>query len=275
MNLFYAATTITIGDGCIAPFWESPWLNGKKPKDIAPLIYEASTRKRCTVKQALNNSAWISKIKMDVILTIPHIHEYIKLWVELRDVHLQEGMEDSIVWNLTSNGEYSTSSAYKAQFFGATHTNMNKLVWKAWAPPKIKFFAWLAIQNRLWTADRLEKRGWANCGLCPLCKQTQETAAHLFSQCRFSKRVWRMTKDWLGISSIRMEEWTADLSIEDWWRKMAFKSKAIASITMLVTWTIWKERNARVFNNKSTPPPTLFEAINGEARLWSPQVPSI
>ena len=49
---------------------------------------------------------------------------------------------------------------------------------------------------------------------------------------------------------------------------MAFKSKAIASITMLVTWTIWKERNARVFNNKSTPPPTLFEAIKGEARLW-------
>jgi hypothetical protein len=30
----------------------------------------------------------------------------------------------------TSNGEYKTTSAYKAQFLGATLTNMNKMVWK-------------------------------------------------------------------------------------------------------------------------------------------------
>jgi hypothetical protein len=33
--------------------------------------------------------------------------------------------------------------------------------------------------NRLWTADQLEKRGWNNCDICPLCKQTQEMAATL------------------------------------------------------------------------------------------------
>jgi hypothetical protein len=57
MELFYAATTITIGNGNIAPFWHSPWLNGKKPKDIAPLIYEASTRKKWSVKQATLDNA--------------------------------------------------------------------------------------------------------------------------------------------------------------------------------------------------------------------------
>jgi hypothetical protein len=40
MSLFYASTTITIGNSNIATFWNSPWLNGMKPKDIAPLIYE-------------------------------------------------------------------------------------------------------------------------------------------------------------------------------------------------------------------------------------------
>jgi hypothetical protein len=53
MSLFYSATTITIGNGKIAPFWDSPWLEGKRPKDIAPLIYEVSKKKRCTVAQAL------------------------------------------------------------------------------------------------------------------------------------------------------------------------------------------------------------------------------
>jgi hypothetical protein len=38
MSLFYAATTISIGNGEIAPFWDSPWLEGEKPKDIAPLF---------------------------------------------------------------------------------------------------------------------------------------------------------------------------------------------------------------------------------------------
>jgi hypothetical protein len=205
---------------------------------------------------------------MDANLTIPHIHEYIRLWVELCDVHLREEIEDSIVWNLTSNGEYSTASAYNTHFFGTTSTNMNKLVWKAWAPPKIKFFAWLAIQNRLWMADRLEERGWTNCSLCPLCKQCQETVVHLLSQCRFTKRLWGMMRDWLGLPHLQIGEWAADIAIDEWWMMMARNSKAMASMTMLVCWTIWKERNARVFNNKSAPPPILFEIIKSEARLW-------
>jgi hypothetical protein len=45
MNLFYATTTIIIGNGKIAPFWDSPWLYGEKPKDTAPLIMKLS-RKR-------------------------------------------------------------------------------------------------------------------------------------------------------------------------------------------------------------------------------------
>jgi hypothetical protein len=39
MGIFYAATTVTIGNGKIAPFWGSSWLNGAKPKDIASLIF--------------------------------------------------------------------------------------------------------------------------------------------------------------------------------------------------------------------------------------------
>jgi hypothetical protein len=272
MELFYAATTITIGNGNIAPFWHSPWLNGKKPKDIAPLIYEASTRKKWSVKQATLDNAWVSKIRMDETLTIPHLHQYLQLWHELNGIQLREHEEDSIVWNLTPNGEYSTTSAYNAQFFGSTLTNMNKMVWKAWATPKAKFFAWLAIQNRLWTADRLEKRGWDNCGLCPLCKQTQETAAHLFSHCRFTKRVWNLIKNWLGLSNIRTNEWGANLNIKEWWTMMTIEAspnrKAMTSLVMLTSWTIWKERNARVFNARAAPPPILLQTIKSEAKLW-------
>jgi hypothetical protein len=106
----------------------------------------------------LLNKWWISNIKRDATLAVPHIREYLRRWEHLDGVQLIEENEDSIVWNLTSNGEYSSASAYEAQFFGATLTCFNKLVWKNWAPPKVKFFAWLAIRNRLWTAGRLEKK---------------------------------------------------------------------------------------------------------------------
>jgi hypothetical protein len=272
MSLFYSATTISIGDGKIAPFWDSPWLEGEKPKDIAPLIYKASNKKRCTVAQALHDRGWVSNIRMDANLTVHHIHEYLRLWHRLEGVLLHEGILDAISWNLTSNGEYSSASAYEAQFYGATLTHFNKMVWKIWATPKVKFFSWLAIRNRLWTADRLEKRGWDNCGLCPLCKQAQETAVHLLSHCRYTKRLWGMVRSWIGISSIHTHAWATFNTIEEWWLSMACKAssnrKALASITMLVSWTIWKERNARVFNNKAAPTGVLLEIIKNDVRLW-------
>jgi hypothetical protein len=82
-------------------------LEGKRPKDIAPLIYEVSKKKRCTVAQALVSRSWILNIKMDANLTVQHIREYIRLWGCLQNVILHEERVDTIVWNLTPNGEYS------------------------------------------------------------------------------------------------------------------------------------------------------------------------
>lgn len=44
--------------------------------------------------------------------------------------------------------------------------------------------------------------------------------------------------------------------------------RALASLTLLVSWEIWNERNARVFKNKHAPPLVLLDKIKKEARLW-------
>jgi hypothetical protein len=202
---------------------------------------------------------------------LDHITQFVELWILLSHIHLQDNIDDDIEWKLTTNGEYSAKSAYEIQFLGSILSNMNKSVWKAWAPPKVKFFAWLAIQDRLWTAERLEKRGWPNCGLCVMCKQAPESISHLLVGCRFAVRIWTLVKDWLGTFSIHPHRW-AGLSISSWWNLMtggsATNRKALASLTLLVSWEIWNERNSRVFKKKHSPSFVMLDKIKTEARLW-------
>jgi hypothetical protein len=197
--------------------------------------------------------------------------QFVDLWALINNAQLQDNVEDNIIWKLTENGLYSTASAYKMQFLGLVHSSMSAIVWKAWAPPKVKNHAWLALQNRLSMADRLQKCGWPNSGACPLCKQTTESVDHLFVNCRFTIRIWELLKEWLGLHGIQPRLWS-DLNVKEWWSSLAEgptpQRKALASLTLLTVWELWKERNARVFWNKHSPMFVIVDKIKGEARLW-------
>ena len=118
MSFFYASTTIPVGNGAKTPFWEFPWLHGAKPKDVAPLIFEASMRKNWKVREALKNNDWILKINPSTTVSIEHIRQFFTLWMLLHNFHLDELSEDSIIWKHTTDGCYSAASAYQAQFLG-------------------------------------------------------------------------------------------------------------------------------------------------------------
>ncbi|XP_073367762.1 uncharacterized protein [Aegilops tauschii subsp. strangulata] len=272
LDFFYASTTITVGNGARTPFWDSPWLLGRKPKDIAPLIFEASSRKNWKVREALRNNAWILRIKPpSAVVSAEHIRQLFSLWMLLDEVLLDELTDDDISWKHMASGQYTSASAYKAQFLGVVLSPMDQMVWKAWAPLKVKFFAWLALQDRIWTADRLAKRGWPNCGPCPLCKGVQECGPHILFKCRYSLRLWRLVIQRFGIDDMDTTSWHLMDSVESWWVSTCdvgtTDRKAKASITILVSWVIWNERNARVFRHKSAPPPILLNSIVDEASL--------
>ena len=272
LNFFYASTTITVGNGAKTPFWESPWLLGRKPKNIAPLIFEVSSRKKWKVREAIKHNAWMLKIKPPTVISVEFITQFFTLWMLLDEVHLDALAEDDILWKHTTSGHYSAASAYKAQFIGMVFSPMDQMVWKVWGPPKVKFFAWLALQDRIWTADRLAKRGWPNCVLCPLCKRVQESGSHLFFKCRYTLRLWALVIEKFHIFELDTSSWHLLDSVNAWWTSTCDAGtpnrQAKASLTMLVTWTIWNERNARVFRFKSAPPTILLNTISTEANLW-------
>jgi hypothetical protein len=63
-------------------------------------------------------------------------------------------------------------------------------------------------------ADRLQKHGWDNCGLCPLFKQTMETNDHPFIHCRFTMRIGELLKEWIGLQRVHLRQW-AGLNIKE------------------------------------------------------------
>jgi hypothetical protein len=82
-----------------------------------------------------------------------------------------------------------------------------------------------------------------------------------------------MIQGWLHIHDFDPSSWSGFGSVELWWTSIAFahagRRKAMATLLMLVSWEIWKERNARTFKNVSTMPTIIFERIKSEARTWA------
>jgi len=175
---------------------------GCRPKDIAPNLFNISRPKNRTVAAALQRHTWIWDIRRAEGLTLGHVQEFFKLWGMLRNTQLIQNQEDRINWKFTTSGEYIAASAYKAQFLGNVKAPKVQRIWRFWAPPKCKFFAWLVTQNCVWTSDKLQRRGWLHNPSCPLCRSAPETAFHLLAECRFTRRVWSLIASWTATACI-------------------------------------------------------------------------
>ena len=151
-------------------------------------------------------------------------------------------------------------------------SSFGTIVWKTWDPPKCRFIAWPAVQNRLWTADRLAKRGWPHHPTCQLCTCTPETRRHLLFKCRYSKRIWSAAANWLSYPDLLLSMGSNRPKVLDYWHATArtptSSPRGLKTAIILIVWEIWKERNERVFNNKSSMPSEVMRKITEEGKAW-------
>jgi len=90
--------------------------------------------------EAFLNNNWIRDLNHRAGFTTAHITKFVTLWNLVRSTELQPDREDHITWKLTHHGEYTTASAYRAQFLGCFVVSTVASIWKTWAPPKCRFF---------------------------------------------------------------------------------------------------------------------------------------
>jgi hypothetical protein len=121
-------------------------------------LFAKSRKKNRTVAATLSENNWIRDLEHLVGFTSAHLSEFITLWNRVEQVPLQPQQADKITWTLTTSGDYTTSSTYRVQFVDFVANHALAAIWKMWAPPKCKFFAWLIFQNRVWTSNRPVRR---------------------------------------------------------------------------------------------------------------------
>lgn len=148
-SLISMAVITEVGDGANTLFWRNKWLDGHSIRELAPRVYALVTNKRAcrrTVREALTNEKWVEDIQGDI--SVEALLEFLEVWDLLMEVDLQEGIPDRHIWRFSNSGEYSAKSAYEILFQGAVYFGPAQRIWKSHAPPKCRFFMWLAAHNR-------------------------------------------------------------------------------------------------------------------------------
>ena len=216
MHRFFRASTLTVvGDGRSTLFWDDNWIDGQSAQDIAPALSQfvpARTRRRQTVRQGLTGRQWVCAIAGG--LSVPAIADYLSLW-ELTEAIQLSDQPDRTIWRWTPSGSYTTKSAYNMLHTGAIKFRGHRLIWKTWAPLRVKIFLWLAFRRRHWTGDRRLRHGLDAREQCYLCDQARETIDHIVASCPYTREVWIIILNAFG----RLLP-PATQSIISWWQQL-------------------------------------------------------
>ncbi|GJN12165.1 hypothetical protein PR202_ga30420 [Eleusine coracana subsp. coracana] len=124
---------------------------------------------------------------------------------------------------------------------------------------------WLITYNRCWTADWLARRNLPRSKRCLLCDQEKQSIHHVLTSCVFACQFWCLQR--VGLIALSPQ-------LHTWWSRAADSMssttrKGLNSIIILSAWTLWKHRNACVFNGAS---PNLAAALvmaGEETRFWN------
>ena len=140
-----------------------------------------------------------------------------------------------------------------------------KGIWFPCNTPRYSFMAWIAVQNRLPTGDRILTWNMSVTTTCSLCPEPLETRNHLFYKCKYSEEVWKnltlkllsvhYTNDW--------EEVIRLLTDQTWNSNRLFLLRYVFQATLS---TILKERNGGRHGELSNTPATLIKNVDKAVR---------
>ncbi|XP_042483836.1 uncharacterized protein LOC122064185 [Macadamia integrifolia] len=127
--------------------------------------------------------------------------------------------------------------------------------------PRQSTFGWLLCHRKLPTDDIMRKKGISLASKCIMCGFHSETLPHLFLNCSVSRIIW---ENFLSCFGLIWKDQSSIAELISWWKRkrriLSVKDPWAAGL-IIVTDTIWKERNHRWHGGKSRDASLLFKKI--------------
>ncbi|XP_020250854.1 uncharacterized protein LOC109828236 [Asparagus officinalis] len=165
-----------------------------------------------------------------------------------------------LIQSCSDNSRIQISALYNALSPNSSVVPWHRTVWETTNFPSHSFICWLAIQDRLLTIDRLIKRGLMNTNNCCLCSGS-ENRNHLFFECCYSREVWLKIMDWLRFKWQSCDWNQLVIWYCDRLKGNGFKQRIKRMALTTAVYSIWRERNFRIFRQKARSADQLFKDI--------------
>ncbi|XP_050211608.1 uncharacterized protein LOC126661787 [Mercurialis annua] len=195
------------------------------------------------------------------------------LLAELNLVTINSNVLDTYSWMGRPNSFNCRSVSRRLQ---QGHSVQNRLqrgalatgIWKWKVPPRIQFFAWFLVKDRLFSNASLVARGIINYDLigCSICNEI-ETSIHIVLHCEFAWKFWSVILRNCDIC------WVSSPSIEDFYNFWSSLSIPVYKdlwwlVWFFGCWKFWKARNNRVFNDGASSTDSLVYLVICRAVLF-------
>lgn len=104
---------------------------------------------------------------------------------------------------------------------------------------------------------------------CAFCEHGDETASHLFLHCEVVSLIWRKIMDWLGINFINRHNLFSHFAC---WSDVTAPRRFMKPFCLIwhtSIWTIWRERNSRIFKNQTKTFDVLVDDVKALSWCWA------
>ncbi|CAN6202116.1 unnamed protein product [Urochloa humidicola] len=255
-------TRSSIRNGRSTAFWEDVWLGNSTLATQFPILYSHVAHGDTTVHEVL-----VHGLSLVPRLT-PAARSEQSALLQLLDMQTLTGEED-VRTCVFSRADYciSTSSLYRVAVSTGAKVSSYQFVWKNRAPPKVKFFAWLLLQNRIQCRTLLKKKNIIESDTCEICGREPEDAEHIISKCSFAHRFW-------GHLGWHSSEIPAPPLLWQIKPQAGAPSAELHTFFLLCCWQLWKHRHDVVFRAQAPNLQNLLAACRTEAQLWKDRLPA-
>jgi len=253
-DAFAAHVRYEIGNGSKVLFWHDVWCGEISLKNLFPDLFLIARRKDAWVEENMqrHNGTILWNIVFSRLVHDWEVEAVSRFFGMLYTLKVSSEGEDKLCWMPVRKKSFEVKSYYKVLSSPIQSSFPWKNIWKVNVPLRVAFFVWTVTLGKILTLNNLRKRNIIVMEWCFMCKTSGESIDHLFLHCMVATELWRTILQLFGV------EWVTPGSVKDMlgsWRGQKGNRTLIPiwhMAPLCLMWCIWRERNARCFEDCET-----------------------